>query len=193
MNLFEAIFSQGLLGRTAVLYAQRPISYGELRDETLAAARVLSKLRVGHGDRVALLLNDSPEFIAAFIAICSHGAIAVPINMALRLDEQRAILNDCKASGALVEADLCDALLAETARRLPHLKQIVVISREEDKEESTTEDKEEHREEGHEENNEAVKIWSFGKLMSQAKVAAPRLPHMLPTPRTEATCRPPMS
>jgi benzoate-CoA ligase len=171
MNLFEAIFNPGSLDRTAVLYEQQRISYAELRDETLAVARVLSELRVGRGERVALLLNDSPEFVAAFIAICSYEAIAVPINMALRLDEQRAILNDCTASVAIVEADLCNALLAETASRLPHLQQIVVVGREEDGEALTTEDTEEHREEHHEENDQAVKIWSFGKLMSRAKVA----------------------
>jgi len=168
MNLFEAIFNPGSLDRTAILYEQRRISYAELRDETLAVARVLSELRVGRGERVALLLNDSPEFVACFVAICSSGAIAVPINMALRLDEQRVILNDCTASVVIVEADLCNALLVETASRLPHLKQIVVVGREEDGEKSTTE---EHREEHHEENDEALKIWSCEKLMSQAKVA----------------------
>src|SRR6185295_8465342 len=112
MNLFEAIFSQDRLDRTAVLYAGRQISYRELRAETLSAAEMLRRLGVGTGDRVALLLNDSPEFIAAFIAICSCGAIAVPVNMALRLDEQQAILNDCTARLAFVENDLRETVLA---------------------------------------------------------------------------------
>ena len=171
MNLFEAIFSQGSLDRTAILYEQRQISYAELRDETLAAARVLSELTAKRGDRVALLLNDSPEFVACFVAICCSGAIAVPINMALRLDEQRAILNNCTASVAIAEADLFKLLLADAPDKLPHLKQILVVGREEVRQEFTTEDTEEHREEGYEENDQAVKIWSFGKLMSQAKVA----------------------
>jgi acetyl-CoA synthetase len=75
MNLFQAIFNQDSLDRTAILYEQRRISYAELRDETLRVTRVLSGLGVGHGDRVALLLNDSPEFIGAFIAVCSYGAM----------------------------------------------------------------------------------------------------------------------
>ncbi len=168
MNLFDGIFKHDSLECTAILFKERHISYAELREQTVMVSRGLATLGIKRGERVALLLNDSPEFVTAFIAICASGAIAVPINMALRLEEQRAILNDCTASVALVEADLYDALLAETARRLPHLKQIVVVSREED-EESTTE---EHREEDHEENDEALKIWSFAKLMSQAKVAA---------------------
>ena len=146
MNLFDAIFKQSLLDRTAILYEQRRISYAELRDQTLAVARVLSMLGVGRGDRVALLLNDSPEFIAAFIAICSYGAIAVPINMALRPDEQRAILNDCTASLAIAEDDLCSTMLLDATNKLPHLGTVVVVGRHEGAQEFTTDDTTEHSE-----------------------------------------------
>jgi benzoate-CoA ligase len=132
MNLFDSIFKETSIHRTAILYEQRRISYGELRDETLAIERVLGELDVGLGDRVALLLNDSPEFVAAFIAISCHGAIVVPINMALRLEDQRAILNNCTAAVAFVEADVCNALLADGTMQVPELKQIVVVNREEE-------------------------------------------------------------
>lgn len=161
MNLFEAIFGQDLLDRTAVLYAQRQISYRELRDETLAVTGMLRELGVDQGERVALLLNDSPEFVAAFIAICSYGAIAVPINLALRFEEQRAILNDCTASVALVEANLCTALLEEAAGSLQQLRQVVVVGREGEEGSALGND---------EENAQVVKTWSFRKLMSHAKI-----------------------
>ncbi len=137
MNLFDAIFKQSVPERTAILYERRRISYAELRDQTLAVARGLDVLGVGRGDRVALLLSDSPEFIAAFTAICSQGAIAVPINMALRLEEQRAILNDSTATIAIVEEDLCETLLQEAANQLPDLEQVVVVSRENKKKPTT--------------------------------------------------------
>ncbi len=132
MNLYEAIFKKELVGRTAILYEQRQISYAELRDQTLAVARGLRALGVERGDRVALLLNDSPEFIAAFVSICSYGAIAVPINMGLRLEEQSAILNDCTASVAMVEEDFSESLL-EAESKLSHLRKVVVVSRGENK------------------------------------------------------------
>lgn len=129
MNLFDAIFKQNTAGRTAILYERQQISYGELRERSLAIARALSFLGVARGDRVALLLHDSPEFIAAFIAICSYGAIAVPINMGLRLADQQAVLNNSTASRALVEEDLCATLLEDHAHKLPQLKQVVVVCR----------------------------------------------------------------
>ena len=101
MNLFQAISRNDPLA-IAILHGKRSISYGELRDETLRTAGLLKRFGVAPGDRVALLLHDSPEFVEAFIAICSMGAIAVPINMALRLEDQRAILNNSDARFALV-------------------------------------------------------------------------------------------
>ena len=129
MNLFDAIFSDRPLSDIAVLYEQRHISYRELRDQTLRLAEVLDCLDLPVGDRVAILLQDSPEFIASFIFVCSVGAIAVPINMALRVDEQRAILNDCTASVAFIESELCNSLLSDAPERLRHLKEVLVVSR----------------------------------------------------------------
>ena len=102
MNLFEAVFSHAL-DAPALVFGGREISYGELRLATLQMAHAITSLGVQRGDRVALLLHDSPEFVEAFIATCSLGAIAVPINMALRLDEQCSILNNCGATFALSE------------------------------------------------------------------------------------------
>lgn len=128
MNLSDAIFSNNSSSKLAVLYEQREITYGDLREQTLRLGGVLASLRIASGDRVALLLNDSPEFIASFIAIASSGAIAVPINMGLRLDEQQLILNDCGASVAFVESDLSDALLGNS-QKLTKLKEVIVVSR----------------------------------------------------------------
>ena len=129
MNLFDAIFKQTSGDRLAILYEQRQITYAELREETLRFARMLRMLGVGHGDRIALLLNDSPEFIAAFVAICSYGGIAVPINMAIRPDDQRAILNNCTARFAIAEEDLFNTMLADARNKLPHLETVVVAGR----------------------------------------------------------------
>ena len=128
MNLFQAICDNDS-SSTAIIHGRRHITYGELRAETLSTAQAITLLGVQQGDRVALLLHDSPEFVTAFIAICSLGAIAVPINMGLRPDEQRLILNNSGARLMLVEADLCNTLVTDSSERLPELKDIVAIER----------------------------------------------------------------
>jgi len=128
MNLFEAVFTNDLAA-PAIHYQGRNITYGELRARTLSMAQALASLGAKHGDRVALLLNDSPEFIEAFIATCSLGAIAVPVNMSLRLDEQCSILHNSGASLALVEDDICNTLLTHAPEKLRFLENVVVVGR----------------------------------------------------------------
>lgn len=126
MNLFDAIFAHDLAA-PAIHFSGRDISYGELRSATLQMAAAITSLGVQRGDRVALLLHDSPEFVEAFIATCSLGAIAVPINMALRVGEQCSILHNCSARLALVEHELRSTLLTHAPEKLRSLEKILPI------------------------------------------------------------------
>ena len=116
----------------AVLCDQREVTYGELRSETVQAAQILQALGIKAGERVAILLHDSPEFIATFLAVQSVGAIAVAINMALRPAEQRAIIDDCTARIAIIEASHCNTMLTDDGNTLRSVNDIVVVCRERD-------------------------------------------------------------
>jgi benzoate-CoA ligase family protein len=127
MNVFEAVFTHDLAA-PAIDFGGRQISYGELRAGTLQMAHAITSLGVQPGDRVALLLHDSPDFVAAFIATCSLGAIAVPVNMSLPLDEQCSILHNCGATFALAEPDICSTLPTHAPEKLRSLKKIVQVA-----------------------------------------------------------------
>src|SRR5260370_6536163 len=135
-NLFDRIYPSERAARTAVVYEQREITYEELRAATVRAAEVLHALGINEGDRVAILLNASPEFIAPFVAAISIGAIAVPINMALRRDDQLFILKDCGARAAIVEAPAAETIFQtaeggseQTAENLSDLRRLLVVDR----------------------------------------------------------------
>jgi benzoate-CoA ligase family protein len=128
MNLFDAIFTHDS-SSPAIYFERRKITYGELQADTLKMAQVIHSLGARPGDRVALLVHDSPEFVEAFIATCSLGAIAVPINMALRRDEQCSILHNSGANLAFMEADMRHDLLTHAPEKLRLLKEVVVIDR----------------------------------------------------------------
>src|SRR5688572_5349067 len=112
-NLFAEIFKPERDARVAVMFEQRDITYSELHTLTIQTAEKLNALDLRAGDRVAILLNDSPEFIASFVAVVSLGAIAVPINMALRKSEQIIILKDCGARIVIVENQAAPSLFGE--------------------------------------------------------------------------------
>lgn len=117
MNLFAAVFSNDPFS-PAIHFQGRDLTYGELRANTLRLARALTSLGIARGDRVGLLLNDSPEFIEAFIATCSLGAIAVPVNMSLWPEEQCSILHNCGSRLVLAENDVCNTLLTHAGEKL---------------------------------------------------------------------------
>jgi benzoate-CoA ligase family protein len=126
-SLFDQLFLPERDSRVAILYEHREISYAELHDETVRVAETLNALGVKPGERIAILLADSPEFVASFVAIISLGAIAVPINLALRREEQLFILKDCGARAAIVEARASGALFENSA--LVELKNLMVVRR----------------------------------------------------------------
>ncbi|MFL6213344.1 MAG: benzoate-CoA ligase family protein [Blastocatellia bacterium] len=90
----------------AIIYRSETLTYANLRrlvDEW--AARLLQR-EIGEGDRVALLLYDSPLFIAAFLACARIGAISVPINTALTAEDVQFIINDSGARMVICEVEL---------------------------------------------------------------------------------------
>src|SRR5207249_11575058 len=107
------LFTSDRAARVAILFEDREITYDELRSITLQTAERLNAFGIRRGDRVAILLNDSPQFIASFVAVISIGAIAVPINMALRRDDQLFILRDCGARAAIIEMRAVTTLFDE--------------------------------------------------------------------------------
>jgi long-chain acyl-CoA synthetase len=87
-------------------------TYPDLFGRSLRAARGLSELGIGSGDRVALLLRNSIEFLEASIATVPLGASAVPINWHWRADEIAHVLNDSGAKALVVHADLWQGIAA---------------------------------------------------------------------------------
>jgi long-chain acyl-CoA synthetase len=85
-------------------------AYPELFDRALRATRGLSELGIGAGDRVAVLLRNSIEFLEASIATVPIGASAVPINWHWRGEEVAHLLLDSAAKALVVHADLWPAI-----------------------------------------------------------------------------------
>ena len=128
-NLFDQLFPPERAAWVAMLYEHTEITYEALRDAAVRAAETLNALGISEGHRVAILLNDSPEFISSFVAIISLGAIAVPINLALRREDQLFIVKDCGACAAIVEAKTAESLFTPAGAET-EVKNLLIVSRE---------------------------------------------------------------
>ncbi len=88
-------------GATAVSYRGGRLTFAELDDAARRAARGLSELGVGHGDRVALWLPNSPAYLVLWLGAARLGAITVAVNTRFRAVEVADIV---RRSGARVLA-----------------------------------------------------------------------------------------
>jgi D-alanine--poly(phosphoribitol) ligase subunit 1 len=93
--------------RPAAKDLDRDLSYGELRDESARLAAGLAARGVQEGDRVALHLPNSVDFVVAALACLWIGAIFVPLAVTDPAARLEVILGDC-APAIIVTSDSCD-------------------------------------------------------------------------------------
>lgn len=91
-------------GDIAILFGDQQITYAELDAEASRFSNALSPF-LDKGDRVLLLLKDSPDFVAAFLGIMRAGAVAVPVSTRLTAEDLAFVLMDSGAKGLILDDD----------------------------------------------------------------------------------------
>ncbi len=76
----------------------RQFSYASLNEEINRTANLFYSLGIRKGDRVALHLDNCPEFIFCWFGLAKIGAIMVPINARLLGEESAWILQNSQVS-----------------------------------------------------------------------------------------------
>jgi len=101
--------------RTAVVFYGRSISYRELRDAADRFASALASLGVKKGDRVALYLLNSPQFIIAYFGALKCGATVTPISPVYTSHEVRYQLENSGARAIVCQDILHDKVVKSGA------------------------------------------------------------------------------
>jgi len=86
---------------TCTIFFGKRMSYGAVKEASDRLAASLQGLGVQPGDRVALLLPNSPQFIIAYYAILKAGAVVVALNPLYTAHELLFHLNDSGATTAI--------------------------------------------------------------------------------------------
>ncbi|HEX9191527.1 MAG TPA: AMP-binding protein [Candidatus Deferrimicrobiaceae bacterium] len=101
-------------GKTAVATdAGDALSYAELDDRCRRFAAFLGARGTLPGDRVAILLQNVPEFVVAYFGAIAAGCVAVPVNYRLSPAEAGYILSDCSAAVAVTTREQHGRLAGE--------------------------------------------------------------------------------
>jgi long-chain acyl-CoA synthetase len=96
----------------ALFFEGASVSYEELDQLSDAFAAALVAQGVEKGDRVALLLANSPQFLIGQLGAWKAGAIVAPMNPLYTERELAQMLNDCGAETALVMSLFYDKVKA---------------------------------------------------------------------------------
>lgn len=83
--------------KTAVIFKDETLTYADLE---LMATRLANKLRVCgvvQGDRVAIVLPNSAQWVVSYLGVMKLGAVAVPLDFRLKEDELVPIFHDAQA------------------------------------------------------------------------------------------------
>ncbi|MCM3669350.1 o-succinylbenzoate--CoA ligase [Mesobacillus maritimus] len=81
----------------ALIYNDRRFTYVELNERVNMLANSFLQIGIRKGDRVNALLLNTNEMIESMFACAKIGAILVPINFRLSVDEVQYIVNDSRA------------------------------------------------------------------------------------------------
>src|SRR3989449_9625427 len=118
----------GREGGLAILRDGRRLTYGDVAAGTTRVGNALKRLGVRMEQRVLLLLPDCPEFVYAFWGTLKIGAVAIPTNTLLKPRDYAYMLNDSRATVAIVGEELAPAI-EEVRGQLPFLERVVVAGR----------------------------------------------------------------
>ena len=104
----------------------RKFTYSEFESAVLRAAELLAGQGIRKGDVVSLLMPNSAEYIIAYFACWSLGALAGPVNSLLKAEEIAYVMSNSEAKAILVHPEFLPTI--ESIRQeLPDLRAIITF------------------------------------------------------------------
>jgi long-chain acyl-CoA synthetase len=97
-------------GRPFLYYFGTSVTGATVEVDSDALAVALAARGLGRGDRIALFLQNVPQFVIATLAAWKLGAIAVPVNPMLKERELRYVLADSGAKAMISLQDLWNSV-----------------------------------------------------------------------------------
>src|SRR5215469_1769501 len=122
----------GRRGNKPFLWAKRDgryrsVSWAEAARQVRSLALGLRSLGIGHGDRVALVSENRPEWLIADLAIMSAGAITVPAYVTNTVEDHRYILANSGARAVIVSKPTLSARVLAAANQVDTMHTVIAI------------------------------------------------------------------
>lgn len=122
-EVFDEIASK-CSDKTALIFYGKKISYAKLREDVDRFATALHELGIEKGDKIALYLLNSPQFIIAYLGALKAGATLTPISPVYTSIEVKHQLEDSEACCIVCQ----DFLYDNVERTGVALKNVILTS-----------------------------------------------------------------
>jgi len=112
--------------KTALLGLDEEINYRELGKLVLSCGKGLKALGLNRGDRVAILLNNSIPYVAAYFGALSAGLVAVPLSPDMTHQWLSYVLKDCDVKAVIYDARIT-AMIGKVIQALDHPPHTIAV------------------------------------------------------------------
>lgn len=127
MNLIQMVKEQSIKRpkKVFVVCEKEKKTFAEFYEDVLSFGGGLKNAGIKKGDRVALLMNNSIEFITAYFGIIAAGAVVVPVNIFLKAEEIEFIAYDCAVKALITTPDFAKTVSAIRLSKLEKLETVI--------------------------------------------------------------------
>ena len=109
VDMWNSLIMQTPKEKTAVVFRDRAMSYGELDARSSAFALLLKKQGIGPEDIVGLLISRTPEYFVSMLAVLKAGAAFLPIDTELPAERISYMLEDSGSKAVIASPEMMDS------------------------------------------------------------------------------------
>ncbi len=114
-------------GKTAVAMGEQRLTYAQLDEASNKVANALVGMGVSKGDRVAILLPNSPEFVTIYFGVVKIGSIAVPLDIRYKMDELTSLFDDFQPKVLVSESPTLETIVPALSR-FSYIEHVIDLS-----------------------------------------------------------------
>ncbi len=130
MNLIEMLeeSARRYSDRVALIFERRRINYRKLTEAVSRLATGLLNLGIKPGEKIGILLSNSPEYVFSYFGILKTGAVTLPLNSFLKTEELRYILEDAGVKFLITSSDFLE-MVNQLRIRVKSLEKIIIVGK----------------------------------------------------------------
>jgi len=127
LNIAELLIdrhpAEGRGRKVAIRTFEQDVTYSDLIAEVNRFGNALKMLGLHPGDRLAMIVNDCPEFVYLFFGAIKVGVLPVPLNNLLRANDFAFIFEDSQCAAVVYSPEFAqeiEAAIAQSSWRVRH-------------------------------------------------------------------------